>query len=124
MKTKRSVETMKRRYERLKTRVAGLGPVLQGTILERTMLRDDPRETGTRKLYGPYYQWTRKIAAKTVTVNLTASQARVYQRAIDNHRKLESILTKMRELSLMILEASTEGVKKRKSRQHNDLNLK
>jgi hypothetical protein len=64
--------------------------------------------------HGPYYQWTFKRAAKTVTVNLTASQARIYQRAIDAHRKLEQITDEMRELSLKILEAKTEGVKKRK----------
>ena len=74
------------------------------------------QKPGKQKKYGPYYQWTRKRRGKTVTVNLTASQAKVYQRAIDNHRKMEKIMQEMRALSLQICENSTEGVKKRKPR--------
>jgi len=107
-------ENMKKRYERLSARVAKLGPVLQGTITERTISRADPRKPGEQKTYGPYYQWTFKRDGKTATVNLSASQAKVYQRAINNHRKLEEITQEMRELSLQILEATTTGVVKRK----------
>jgi len=114
MKNEKSVDGLKRRYQRLTARVAKLGPVLQGTITERTIVRDDPANPKKHKTYGPYYQWTWKRGGKTVTVNLSASQARAYQRAIDNHRKLEHTLQEMRELSLAILEQTTKGVKKRK----------
>jgi len=53
---------------------------------------------------------------KTVTVNLTPSQAKTYKLAIDNHRKMEEIPEKMRSLSLEILEAKTQGARKRKPR--------
>lgn len=88
--------------------------VLQGTITERTIVRDDPKRPEGKRDYGPYYQWTWKKKGKTVTVNLTKDQSNVYQKAIDNHRKLEAILDELRSLSLAILEATTEGVKKRK----------
>ena len=81
------------------------------------MVRADPQAPGREKTYGPYYQWTFKRTGKTVTVNLTASQAKTYQRAIDNHRKMEKTLEEMRTLSLEILEAKTQGVRKRKPRK-------
>ena len=71
---------------------------------------------------GPY-QWTWKQEGKTVTVNLSASQARAFQRAIDNHRELTSLLAEMRVLSRQILEATTVGVKKRKPRTPPDIRL-
>ena len=117
MKKDPKTETLEKRYARLTARLAQLGPVLQGTITERTIVRDDPKEPGKQKTYGPYYQWTFKRAAKTVTVNLSPAQANTYQHAIDNHRKLETIMREMRELSLTILDANTRGVRKRKPPQ-------
>ena len=114
---KKNAETghLKRRYARLAARVAKLGPVLQGTITERTVHRDNPQRPGEQKAYGPYYQWTFKRNGKTVTVNLSSSQAKVYQRAINCHRKLEKTTREMCELSLQILEKTTKGVVKRKT---------
>jgi len=113
-KEAKRVETMRRRYQRLADRLGKLGPVLQGTITERTILCEDPKAPERQKSLGPYYQWTWKKRGKTVTVNLSKSQSKVYQKAIDNHRKMEAILAEMRILSLAILEATTEGVKRRK----------
>lgn len=124
MKEDAEIAKLEKRYARLTARLAKLGPVLQGTITERTIERDDPQRPEKKKSYGPYCQWTFKRTAKTVTVNLSRSQAKVYQRAIDNHRKLEKITQEMRELSLRILEAKTKGVKRRKRREENDLALK
>jgi hypothetical protein len=67
-------------------------------------------------VYGPYYQWTWKQKGKTVTVNLTPSQAQAYREAIGNNQALEETLSEMRSLSLHVLEATTPGVKKRRSR--------
>ena len=117
MRKQESTASMQRRYARLTARLSKLGFVLQGTISERTMVRADPQAPGKEKTYGPYYQWTFKRTGRTVTVNLTASQAKTYQRAIDNHRKMEKTLEEMRTLSLKILEAKTQGVRRRKSKQ-------
>jgi hypothetical protein len=114
MRETKKVERMKTRYRRLAERLGRLDLVLQGTITERTIVRDDPKRPEGKRDYGPYYQWTWKKKGKTVTVNLSKSQSKVYQNAIDSHRKMETILDEMRSLSLAILEATTEGVKKRK----------
>ncbi len=117
IKKNESVEVLQRRYEKLASKLANIGLILQGTITERSIVRQDPKESSKEKTYGPYYQWTWKKEGKTVTVNLTAAQAKVYQKAIDNHRKMENILKQMRDISLNICENTTTGVKKRKSRK-------
>lgn len=116
METKRDLQNLRKRYERLAARLAKVGPIVQGTITQRIITKPDPEDaTRTRKI-GPYYQWTFKRDAKTVTVNLSADQAKPFQRAIDSNRKLEVILQEMRTLSRAILEATTQGVKKRKTK--------
>jgi len=116
MKKDKAIESMCRRYNRLAARLAKTGVILQGSITERVILQRPTRGQGKQKAYGPYYQWTWKHQGKTVTVNLTASQAKVFRKAISNHRKMEQITRQMRELSLRILEATTEGVTKRTHR--------
>ena len=114
MAQEKSIGALQRRYEKLAARLAALGPILQGTITERTITRKDPKNPAATRTIGPYYQWTFKSKGKTVTVNLAASQVKLFQRAIDTNRKMEELLSEMRCLSRQILEASTKGVKRRK----------
>ena len=114
MRKKTQVAKFKKRYERLAAHLVRLGPIVQGTITERTITKKDPQHPDSPKTIGPYYQWTFKRSAKTVTVNLSASQVKLFQKAIDNNRKLEMLLTQMRELSCQMLDATTQGVQKRK----------
>lgn len=111
-------ERLKRRYRKLAAALAKLGPVLHGTITERTLERPDSHNPGKTKTYGPYHQWTFKREGKTVTVNLTSSQAKRYQRALDNQRTLDRTTQEMRELSLQLLQATTKGVTPRKTKKH------
>lgn len=112
-KSPKQIEAMERRRTQILLRIAKIGPVLQGTITRRSIVRDDPRNPGMQKEYGPYNQWTWKREGKTVTVNLSASQLKPYQHAIAENRKLEDLLQELREVSLNILEAKTECVSKR-----------
>jgi len=113
----REVRRLEKRYERLAARLARPGLIVQGTITERTITKQDPHHPGRPKTIGPYYQWTFKRSAKTVTVNLSASQCKPFQKAMDNNQSLEALLTQMRELSREILEATTRGVQRRKRKQ-------
>lgn len=112
-KNPKQIEAMERRRTQILQRIAKIGPVLHGTITRRSILRDDPRNPGMQKEYGPYNQWTWKREGKTVTVNLSASQLKPYQHAIAENRKLEALLQQLRDVSLELLEAKTEGVPKR-----------
>ena len=117
MATQKELEQWRRRHARLAAQLAKTGLIVQGTITERTIEREDKSEPGKTKAYGPYYQWTFKDKGKTVTVNLAKGQVRAYQHAIDNHRRMEAALMEMRALSLLILENSTQGVIRRKRKQ-------
>ena len=114
MKTERTSKTLRQRLDRLRARLARLEWILQGTITERFDTRESPKGSGRTVTRGPYYQWTFKRQGKTVTVNLTKPQAKVYQIAIDDHRELEEILSEMRAVSLAFLEATTDSVQRRK----------
>ena len=107
----RPVERLRRRFERMARQLGKSRWVLVGTIRPR---RIPARRGASGKLLGPYYQWTFKEAGKTVTVNLSASQVKPFQRAIDRQRRVENLLARMRALSRQFLEATTQGVKKRK----------
>ena len=119
----KKTDPLHRKLQRLTRSLATLGPVLQGTILPRVICREDPERPGHTKEYGPYYQWTRKLHGRTVIQNLTPSQAKVYGRAIRENQKLETILADLRETSLQLLQATTEGVRKRRPRNTNDEGL-
>ncbi len=53
----------------------------------------------------PYWQWTRKIAAKTTCRWLSAGQHDDYQPWIDNDRRLRELLTRLETLGAAALEA-------------------
>ncbi|MBN1917471.1 MAG: hypothetical protein JW889_06140 [Verrucomicrobia bacterium] len=116
MSAQRDVSQLEQKLQALKQSVLGLRPAIQGSILKRTIRRPDPARPGKTKAYGPYYQWTRKVAGRTAIQNLTAAQARVYARAIRENRKLDRIVADMRTISLRLLELTTPGVVRRHRR--------
>ncbi len=67
--------------------IAASGMVLPGSITQRRT-RCGRRNCACRadppRLHGPYWQWTRKIAARTVCRWLTADQQHDYQAWIDS----------------------------------------
>lgn len=116
MNKEKSPDALRRRYTRLVDRLGKTELVLQGSITERTLVREDPKDATVRKRYGPYYQWTRKRGGKTVNINLSAARAKAYQKAINHQRKVEKLLKEMQRLSQQILDSTTQGVIKRKPR--------
>ena len=106
----RKVEQLRRRLERLAAQLGMTRWVLVGTIRPRTLRA---RHGASKKLLGPYYQWTFKERGKTVTVNLSAAQVVPFQQAIDQQRHVEEILAQMRTLTRQFLETTTQGVKRR-----------
>src|ERR1043165_4492232 len=80
-------------YERLRRHLSQLGLISQGSVQDRTK----------RKGGGAGYQWTRKIAQKTVTVSLTAEQFERLQQAVGNYRQLRKQLKQMEALSRKII---------------------
>ncbi len=88
--------------------IARSGKVLPGSITERRT-RCGRRNCGCHadppRLHGPYWQWTRKIAAKTICRWLTADQHHDYQAWIDNDRRLRELLARLEALGTAAFEA-------------------
>jgi hypothetical protein len=92
----------RQRYEELKRSIAELGYFRYGSLVKRFM---PCGKAGCRcqasppELHGPYYQWTRKVAGKTVTVRLTKQQAGLFAAWIANGRRLDRTLAQMERVS-------------------------
>jgi uncharacterized iron-regulated protein len=108
-----SQQNLKRRYAQLADQLRRMGLVLPGTITERTIIGQASKKQMDRKKYGPYYQWTRKVNGKTITVNLSKAQVDLFRKAIDNNHKSEQILSEMRRISIQRLQNETQSVKRR-----------
>src|SRR5690349_18580817 len=93
-----------REYEQLRQQLAALGPISQGSVQDRT----------ARMGGGAGYQWTRKVAGKTVTVSLTAEQFGKMREAVVNYRQLRRQLRKMERLSRRMIFESHPHPSRRK----------
>lgn len=107
--SKRSVVSrLERRYKDLKRSMAGIGYVFPGNIAKRFSMCGNPScrcAADESKRHGPYYEWTRKLEGKTVTVRLTAEQARLCAGWVKNRRTLKKILTQMQAVSVRAAKA-------------------
>jgi hypothetical protein len=86
----------------------GSSMVLPGSITQRRTRCGRPNcgcHADPPRLHGPYRQWTRKIAAKTICRWLTADQHRDYQAWIDNDRRLRELLARLEALGAAALDA-------------------
>lgn len=95
---------LKADYERLRQSLARIGYISQGSVLQRSV--DASGRSG--------YQWTRKVAQKTVSVSLSAAQFAALQQAVVNERKLWKTLQKMERISRQIIFCSTDDTRRRK----------
>jgi hypothetical protein len=89
-------------FERLKQPIEDMRFFCKGTVLKRMMKCGKPRcacHQDPAKRHGPYYEWTFKSKGKTVNIRLRPEEASVYAAAIQQYRKLKSILMRMEALS-------------------------
>ncbi|SRR5258708_40358290 len=101
-------------YEQLRRHLAQVGYISQGSVQDRT----------ARKGGGAGYQWTRKVAQKTVTVSLTAEQFLKMKEAVANYRKLRQHLKEMEWVSRRIIFQSSPHSRRRKNLSQKVLGLK
>src|SRR5690242_917494 len=92
-KTSANPGTAGRQFEQLRQSLARIGYISQGSVQDRT----------GRKGGGAGYQWTRKVAQKTITLALTPEQFVELKQAIQNYRLLRRSLTQMERLSRKII---------------------
>jgi hypothetical protein len=104
MRKQPSPARVAREYEQLRQQLARLGPISQGSVQDRT----------ARKGGGAGYQWTRKVAGKTVTVSLSSEQFAKMKEAVGNYRQLRRQLRKMENLSRRMIFSSNQHPHRRK----------
>lgn len=67
-------------------------------------------------LHGPYIQWTRTVAGKTVSRYLSPDQLARYQPWFDNARRLKDLIAKLEIASLHALEEAERPSPGRRNR--------
>ena len=96
------LETYERRYRALTAELTEVGFISPGSLVARETSCGKPTcrcQADPPRRHGPYYQWSRAVAGKTVSRRLNEPEAELYRQWIANRRRLEQIITKMETLS-------------------------
>ena len=90
------------RHAALARSIGKIGFIAQGSLRQRFTHCNKP---GCRcgavppRLHGPYWQWTAKVAGRTVTRRLSDTEAARYTEWIANDRRLRRTVAQMREVA-------------------------
>jgi len=100
------LERQQRRYREvaaeLATELATLGFISPGSVVVRYTSCGKPGcrcQGDPPQRHGPYYQWSRAVAGKTVSRRLNEPQAELYRDWIANRQRIETLITEMEEAS-------------------------
>ena len=100
------LERYERRYRalaaELAAELAGIGLISPGSVVVRTTSCGKPGcrcQGDPPQRHGPYYQYSRAVAGKTVSRRLDERQAELYREWIANRHRLEQIITQMEQVS-------------------------
>jgi hypothetical protein len=87
--------------------VAEIGLISPGSVVVRTTSCGKPGcrcQGDPPQRHGPYYQYSRAVAGKTVSRRLDARQAELYREWIANRHRLEQINARMEQVSAQAAE--------------------
>jgi hypothetical protein len=97
-----SRDPLLKQYQALKRSLSAIGYFRRGSLVRRLTFCGKPGcacQATPPTPHGPYYQWTRKVRGKTVTVRLSPEEASLMREWIATGRKLDRILARMERLS-------------------------
>ncbi len=98
----RQLERYQARYRKLAAELAEIGLISPGSLVARETSCGKPGcrcQADPPQRHGPYFQWSRAVAGKTISRRLTADQAQLYQAWIANRKRLEAIISQMETVS-------------------------
>ena len=109
-------EEQVRERARIAEALGQMGFVLPGSLTERHFscthagchCHADPPV-----LHGPYTQWSRKVAGKTVSRTLSPDQVADYREWFANEKRLRDLVHELERLSLSIVEADPRTPRRR-----------
>jgi hypothetical protein len=96
------LENYQRKYRALAAELAGIGFISPGSLVLRETSCGKPGcrcQGDPPRRHGPYYQWSRAVAGKTVSRRLDEHEADLYRDWIANRHHLERIVTEMEKIS-------------------------
>src|SRR5713101_279750 len=96
--------SLEKHYGRLRQKLARTGYISGGSVLARSV--------ATSGRSG--YQWTRKVAGKTVSVSLSQDQFDAMKQAVSNQRELWRTIERMEKVSRQLLFQTTADTRRRK----------
>lgn len=88
--------------DELAAELATIGFISPGSVVSRYTCCGKPGcrcQGDPPQRHGPYYQWSRAVAGKTVSRRLDEREADLYRHWIANRRRLEQIIAKMEQTS-------------------------
>lgn len=94
----------------------GIGWYLRGSLLSVYNRCGSPGcrcKADPSALHGPYWQWTRKLGGKTVSVRLSDAQAELVRAWIDNARDIDRRLGELEQLSVEVTQRILAAVERR-----------
>jgi len=98
----RQLRRLRERYRKHAAELAQVGFILKGSLVQRFLPCGTPScrcHADPPRLHGPYWQWSSKVAGKTVSRMLSEDQARRYQQWMANGKRFAEIVNKLHNLS-------------------------
>jgi hypothetical protein len=96
------LERYERTYRALAAQLAEIGFISPGSLVVRQTSCGKPGcrcQADPPQRHGPYHQWSRAVAGKTISRRLDEREAELYRGWIANRRLLEQIIARMEEVS-------------------------
>lgn len=101
--TSKKLDKHLRKFEECRKELGKIGFILIGSIVKRFMrcgkescrCMSDPMFK-----HGPYYEWTRKVKGKTISVRLTEEEANILAGWIKNKRRFYEVVSEMERITL------------------------
>ena len=97
------IDEYRRQFEAYRNELNQIGFILTGSVTKRFMRCSTVGckcQTDPKALHGPYYEWTRKVRGKTVSVRLKQKEAEQLMEWIENKRRFYEIISKMEKITL------------------------
>jgi hypothetical protein len=102
-------DSLRRRYredfDEAKRAINDVSYFCKGTISRRMRKCGQPscRCAKSEYRHGPYYEWTYKKSGKSVNRLLSEQEAKIYEAAAAENKRLKTLLSRMERISLLAL---------------------
>ncbi len=94
---------LEEKFAAIKSEIEEIGFIAQGSVTDRWKKCGKPAcrcQRDPDEWHGPYYQWSWKTGGRTASIALSLEQAEVVRQWVENNRRLERIIKRLRETSL------------------------